>query len=67
MCYTHKIHTHTHTHTNTHTHNGMLFVLKKGGNSVICYEKDKTWGPTASKKKTNALWFHSDISKGQNH
>ena len=57
MCYTHKI--------NTHTHDGMLFIFKKGGNSVMCYKKDKTWGHNASKKKTNALWVHSDILKGQ--
>ena len=65
MCYTHKINTHTYTHT--YTHDGMLFILKKGGNSVMCYTKDKTWGHNASKKKTNSLWFHSDILKGQNH
>ena len=33
----------------------------------MCYTKDKTWGYNTSKKKTNALWFHSDILKGQNH
>ena len=28
--------THTHTHTHTYTHNGILFSLKKRGNSAIC-------------------------------
>ena len=44
-----------------HTHNGILFVLKKEGNSDTCYNMNELWGIMLiemSQKGTNIVWFH---------
>jgi len=33
-----------HTHWHTYTHIGILFSLKKGGNSDTCYNMNEAWG-----------------------
>lgn len=39
----------------------ILFKLRKGGHSSICYNMEETWGHYVmwnSHKKTNAMWLH---------
>ena len=52
-----------------YTYNGILFSLKKEGNSVTCYNVDEPWGHYAKWNKPATwrqilLWFHLyEISK----
>lgn len=44
-----------------HMHNGILFTLKKEGNSDTCYNMDELWGVMLiemSQKGTDIVWFH---------
>ena len=40
-------------------YSGILFSLKKEGNSDICYSMDETWGLYAQWKKPNPVQFHT--------
>ena len=45
-----------------YTYNGMLYSLKKEGNSDICYNMEGTWGHYGKQNKQShkksAMWFH---------